>query len=414
LTIVATDFLENVFIAGSFDGLASFGGEELATSGQGDIFIAKFSNDGKHLWSQRFGDAGAQTVTGLAVDAVGDVFLAGDFTSKIDFGQGALESAGAQDVFIARFSADGELIWGKSFGDSADQHAAGIAVGADGGVVVTGAFKGILNFGGEPHMSAGKDDVFVAKLSGSGDHVWSKRFGDGNFDQGATSIAVESTGTVVVTGGFKGSMDIGDGLISQGLTDAFVAKFVGTNGDVIWSKNIGSTFGNEGGQYIAPLDSGELLLVGGFDKELEITGEALSSAGGADIFVLKLTNLGEPIWIRGFGSNLTEFPFSGALGPNGKLVLGGVYGSSINFGGDPLVSVGNEDIFLAELDQEGNHIWSRRYGGEPDTGIISSVAFGTPGVLFATGWFNGTVDLGGGPLTSKGDGAIFLAKYLLP
>jgi hypothetical protein len=76
--------------------------------------------------------------------------------------------------------------------------------------------------------------------------------------------------------------------------------------------------------------------------------------------------------------------------------------------------VGNDDLFLAEIDQDGNHIWSRHYGGEPDTGIISSVAFGAPGVLFASGLFTGTVDLGGGPLKSTGDGAIFLAKYLLP
>lgn len=412
--VVVADTFGNSFIAGGFDGAISFGNEELVSSGLSDAFLAKFSGDGEPLWSRQFGDAGEQSALGLTVDAAGDVVIAGDFTSTIDFGGGSLVSAGENDIFIAKFGADGSFLWGKRFGDAADQHVGAIAVDGDSGIVITGSFKGELDFGGAPLMSAGKDDVFVAKLSGSGDYVWSTRFGDINNDQSGTSVAVESTGAVIVTGGFTGAMDIGSGLTAEGLSDAFVAKLAGANGDVIWSKGVGSLGGNEGGQHISSFESGEILLVGGFNQSLEIVGDPISSVGSIDIFVLKLSNAGEPIWIKGFGSGIADFPFNGAIGPNGNFVLGGAYGDSIDLGGGPLVSVGNGDVFLAEFDGDGNHIWSRHYGGNADSGIISSVAFSAPGMLFATGWFEGTIDLGGAPLKSTGDGAIFLAKYLLP
>jgi hypothetical protein len=185
---------------------------------------------------------------------------------------------------------------------------------------------------------------------------------------------------------------------------------------VIWAKAWGSTdsTGNESVSRVAPLDTGELLVTGVFDTTFTVSGKKLSSMGGNDIFLMKLSDVGDPLWIKGFGSDLSDLPFGVALSPAQNLVIGGVYGKSIDFGGGPLVSLGNEDLFFAVLDQDGNHVWSRRYGGEPDTGIPTSIAFGAPGVLFATGIFNGTIDLGGGPLKSSGDGAIFLAKYLLP
>lgn len=414
LSSVAPDAMGNVVLAGAFDGSINVGGDDLATSGQQAAFIAKFAGDGQHVWSRQFGDAGTHIVKAVAVDTAGHIYVVGDFASAIDLGEGPLPSTGERDIFVAKLDADGSLIWGNHFGDAADQSAAGIAVGADEGVVITGMFEGVLDFGGNPLASAGNDDAFVVKLGPSGEHVWSARFGNSNSDQGGASVAVDMAGDVVVTGGFLGMIDIGGAIDSKGKSDAFTAKLDGSNGDVIWGKAIGSASGAEAGRYVGALSSGELLVVGGFDDSLSVVGEPLETAGGVDIFVLKLTPSGDPVWIKSFGSSLSEIPFGAAVRPNGNIVLGGVYSTLIDFGGGPLLSLGNEDIFLAQIDQDGNHIWSRRYGGKAELGLFSSVAFGAPGIAFAAGWFKGAIDLGGGPLMSTGDGAIFLAKYLLP
>lgn len=414
LSEIAPDAAGNVILAGGFDGSMSFGGDEFATAGQYDVYIAKFDSDGKHLWSRRFGDVSTQLVTAMAVDPSGNIFLVGDFEGTLDFGMGPLVSAGGTDIFVAKFDANGEVLWGKRFGDGAAQSPEGVAVGPEGGVLVTGSFEGTLDFGGSPFTSAGDKDAFVASLDASGDHIWSKRFGDGNFDQVATGLATDSSGAVFVTGGFSGTIDLAVDLMASSPNDAFLIKFDIASGDVVWGKKFGSPFGNEAGHWIGSLPTGELLLAGAFNKDLEIVGDPLSAAGGSDIFVLKLMASGDPIWIKGFGSDLNDLPFNVVMSSDGKIVLGGIYGASIDFGGGPLLSVGGEDLFLAELDKDGNHVWSRRYGGAPEANILSSVAFGAPGVLFATGSFKGTIDLGGAPLKSTGDGAIFLAKYLLP
>jgi hypothetical protein len=414
LTVVAPDASGNVLLAGGFDGSMNFGGDELPTAGKYDAFVAKFASDGKHIWSRKFGDASTQAVRAIAVDPDGNIVVVGEFEGALDLGEGSLTSAGETDIFVAKFDSSGELVWGKRFGDAAFQRPERVAVGPGGGVVVSGSFEGTLNFGGPPLVSAGNEDAFIVSFGPSGDHIWSKRFGDGNFDQVATGVVMDNAGALFVTGFFRGTIDLAGGLTTNSSNDAFIIKFDAASGDVLWGKKFGSSFGHEGGGWVGSLPTGELLLVGAFNEYLDVVGATISTAGGSDIFVLKLTASGDPLWIRGFGSNLNEAPFDVALSPDGRLALGGVFGESIDFGGGPLLSVGNDDLFLAEIDQDGNHIWSRRYGGEPDAGLISSVAFGAPGVLFASGLFTSTVDLGGGSLSSKGDGAIFLAKYLLP
>ena len=58
---------------------------------------------GKHLWSKRFGDAGTQAANAIAADASGNVIVAGRFEGTVDFGGGALTSAGLSDIFIVKF-----------------------------------------------------------------------------------------------------------------------------------------------------------------------------------------------------------------------------------------------------------------------------------------------------------------------
>lgn len=95
-----------------------------------------------------------------------------------------------------------------------------------GNVLVAGFFKGAADFGGGPLASAGGADVFLAKLAPTGEHVWSKRFGDGS-DQVVAAIASDVTGAVLVGGYFAGGIDFGGGLLlaESAMSDAFVAKF---------------------------------------------------------------------------------------------------------------------------------------------------------------------------------------------
>lgn len=233
-----------VVVTGSLAGSADFGGGVLTSAGATDLFLASYDAGGALLWAKRFGDVGAQSGSDVAVDAQGNVIVVGDVAGSIDFGGGALASAGAADVVVAKLDANGALIWAKIFGDAAAQNGRSVGVDAMGNVHVTGSFAGKIDFGGGALTSAGATDVFLAKLeSATGDLLWGKRFGDAAAQVGK-ELAVDGLGNVVVTGDVAGKTNFGGGLLtSAGGTDVFVASFDGA-GNNAWAK----LFGNAGNQ----------------------------------------------------------------------------------------------------------------------------------------------------------------------
>ena len=233
---VAVDDLDNVLVAGYFVGAVDFGGGTLTSAGGEDIFLAKFDSGGGHQWSKRFGDASTeQQAWGVAIDGSGNAIIAGYFTGAVDFGGGALPNAGPNaDIFVAKFGSDGAHVWSKSFGDTYAQSASAVAVDPSDNVLVTGGFYMTVDFGGGTLTSAGYKDAFLAKLSPGGAHIWSKRFGDADF-QDAQAVTTDVSGNAFIAGYFSGGINFGGGtLTSAGGEDIFLAKF-GLKNDAITS-----------------------------------------------------------------------------------------------------------------------------------------------------------------------------------
>jgi hypothetical protein len=99
---VVADRDGNVFIAGDFRDIVGFGGEQLQSAGEWDVFLAKLDAAGNHLASDRFGDPLDQRVTDLAVDTKGHPVMVGSYFGVIDFGYGSHESAGEEDPYVAK------------------------------------------------------------------------------------------------------------------------------------------------------------------------------------------------------------------------------------------------------------------------------------------------------------------------
>lgn len=118
------------------------------------------------------------------------------------------------------------------------------------------------------------------------------------------------------------------------------------------------------------------------------------------------------LWSWGAGSAANEGATSIAATPDGGVVVGGNFGSELSFGGDPLTSNGQFDFFITKRDgSAGEHIWSVGHGG-PGVESLVDVVTNADGGVFAAGDFNGTTDLGDGPIENKGFGSDgFVAKY---
>jgi len=216
---VAVDAAANVFVTGSFEGSIAFGGPTLTSAGNFDVYLVKLDALGNHLWSKQFGDASAQFAYGVASDAAGNVVVAGSQSGAVDYGGGTLTANGATDAFVARFDPSGNHVWSHTHGDAANQRAYAVQMDTAGDIVLTGSFGSNIDFGGGMLASAGDDDIFVAKLSAAGAHIWSRRFGDFQF-QRATTIAADLTG-VAIAGNFLGTLNFGGNSLTG---DHFIAR----------------------------------------------------------------------------------------------------------------------------------------------------------------------------------------------
>ena len=138
-----------------------------------------------------------------------------------------MNSAGWADIFVARFSAGGSYQWGQRFGGATNSDVGySIAVSNQGDIVATGSFDGSVNFGGGLLNSAGSTDIFMAKFSGSGNHLWSRRFGNSGGDTGYGVDIDVTTGNSAITGYFSTSANFGGGTLnSAGSIDTFLADF---------------------------------------------------------------------------------------------------------------------------------------------------------------------------------------------
>jgi uncharacterized protein (AIM24 family) len=386
-----------------------------------------------HQWSQRFGDANFQGVSAVATDASGNVIITAELVGLAKFdasgnplwskpigsigysidtdasGNFVVSGVGASGLgggdligncFLAKFDASGDHIWSKGFGnvDFAEwdvPHT--VVVDVAGNVIITGEFNMTIDFGGGLLTSAGEADIFVAKFDADGNHLWSKRFGDAA-PQFGHSVAADASGNLVLTGYFFGSLDFGGGPLT-GQTSLYVAK-LDAGGNHIWSKAFDAAIGHS----IAADPSGNVVVTGEFYGNVDFGGGPLTNSGNEDIFVAKFDANGSHLWSRGFGDgHVNQVGRSIAVDAADNVIVTGALTGTADFGGGPRTG----GMFVATFGAGGNHLWSKAFAAAAGR----SIATDNSGNVVVTGWFYGTVDFGGGPLTSAGIDDIFLASF---
>jgi hypothetical protein len=410
-TGVAVDGQGNVVAAGSFQSTIDFGGGPIASAGAGDVFVAKFDGSGNYVWASRFGDAMDQFAGAIAVDGTGNVLVGGAFQGTLFFNS-TLQSAGAYDAFVAKLSPSGGSTWGIAFGGPANDGVNGVAVDGAGDVFVAGAFQGSMVLAGQTLTAMGASDVFVAKLDPSGAPKWSKSFG-GTSSQRSSGITVDNAGDLIVVGQFVQSIAFCSTplMIGGGAFAGFVAK-LDANGNCKWSKGFGDGVDDVENVGVAAVDSANnVFLTGSFKGSINLGGKTLTAAGASDVFVAKIDSGGNHLWSKSYGNAAAQTGYAAATDHEGNVFVTGGFAGSIDFGGDLLPSAGQDDVFVAKLDGNGNRLWSKAYG-DPSVQDAYAIATDKAGDAVVAGVFSGAIDFGGGPLTTKTptDVDMFLAK----
>lgn len=218
---------------------------------------------------------------------------------------------------------DTTKIFSKSYGTTLSDLVTGARQCNDGGVIMCGyTISGAF----------GDNDIFIMKLNGRGDIVWSNLYGGSGNDQ-ANSIEKTSDGSFIVSGTTSSF---------SGTFDPFTIK-INQSGVIEWTKYY--RFWNEdyGNAVIQTNDGGYILT--GYTNSFNI--------GGYDIYAIKLDQSGSIMWARVYGGTTNDFGNSIRSSPEGGYIIGGY---TFSFGV-------NGDAYILKLYGDGVLRWSKTYGG---------------------------------------------------
>lgn len=243
---VTLDSGGNCYVGGSFSQASSFGTTRLTSKGSMDAFLAKYSASGGEVWVRQGGGALDDRAFGVVTDPLGDIYVTGFFINYAAFDGIIVNGFGTHDVFLAKYDSAGTPKWVSRGGGTGIDNGYSVAVAADGKAYVAGIIRGASDFGGVQVTTAGAYDVFLARYSPQGRCEWVKSFG-GSVDDEVDGLAIDPAGDCFLTGKFEGTARFGAfSLTSKGGEDAFLAKVDGAVGDVSWVKQVGGTQADAG------------------------------------------------------------------------------------------------------------------------------------------------------------------------
>jgi hypothetical protein len=352
-----------------------------------------------------FGNFQESVDSSVAVDSLGNAYTAGIFGGTIDVDPGpgivAVTSTGSSNMIVVKTNYSGELDWARSFGNSNSSFYVGpIVVDGEGNSYLTGHASGISDFDPGSGVATLPSGGFVLKLDKFGDLVWAKSIGGVG-----RNAALNSTGGVYVSGEFTGSKDFNPGagvfnLTSGGQLDIFILS-LNADGEFVRAIRLGNSWDN-----FAPSlhcdGAGNLLISGSFNSTIDfdpgIGDSSLTSAGDEDFFVLKLSSVGDFLWVKGFGSLGLDMSQQIVADSIGNMFVGGFFTGTVDFdpgpSSFPLSAAGSNlvvDAFVLKIAASGEFVWAQRFGaGGNDYG--RSIAVDTNGAVYLAGDVSGATD----------------------
>ena len=203
-------------------------------------------------------------------------------------------------------------------------------------------------------------DYWIVKVNKYGQVLWNKTFGGINDETLSAAKSTPDGGYILVgTSNSPQGFDISQNKIYLNFPDFWVVK-IDSIGNKLWDKRLGANgsyynavdvvLTNDGGYLLgASSDAG----VGGFKSQ--------PSKGGNDMWLIKIDALGNKVWDKVYGGSSTDYLTAISKTSDGYLLTGNT--SSPISGDVSQISRGNSDFWAVKIDEIGNKIWDKRYGG---------------------------------------------------
>ncbi len=391
-------------------------------------------------WAIGMGSTSNDVGQSITTDNAGNSYITGYFIGTVDFDPSAntlnltSPASGMPSAFIAKYDINGALVWAKNLSGSKWVYGESIDIDAAGNLYVTGYFGGTADF--DPSASTANlgvaggsgnsdSDIFFAKYDNNGDYLWANRIGGVEDDRGR-DIHHDGNGNIFITGGVTGTVDFdpSSGMfnLSHSLSkDIYLAKY-NDDGNFLWANAFGSPSTSfEEGLAVETDAVGNPYLsafyFGTVDFDPSANTANLGSVNGDETVIAKYDVNGNYLWANMIGKGMEERGNDIKVDASGNVYIVGNFGGTVDF--DPsannvnLTSEGNNDIFIAKYDNNGNYTWAKRLGGE-DADFGRGIDVDANGNIYISGSFEDNAIFDNTTqysVTSSGSADYFVAKY---
>lgn len=370
-------------------------------------------------------------VSETTADSAGNIYTAGYFEGTATFfdsfgNDTTVTSAGWQDCYVTKYSAEGELLWLIAWGEVFFDHAYTIQWVPSGHLYVGGSFADTLDFDPGPgvHYLYGNATIpaYIMKLDVDGNFIWANNY-SGAAPGTVVGMDIDSQENIFFCGSVETGADVDPGPAVytpsvSGQKDAWIQK-IDSAGNFIWAGVIGSNYAlHESGSAIAVDGNGDAVIIGSFyyftnldpfGSSLPVVGNAM---GNPDMYAVKVTGTGTLDWAHYWAQSGVDLARSVDFDAANNVYIAGTFSSAMDFDPGPatttLTAQGSDDGYVLQLDPGGGFGWVRQFGGASSwlgTERCYELQVGSAGNLLVAGAFLDTCDL---------DPGIGLAEVMSP
>jgi len=307
-------------------------------------------------WVKNFGGSGNESAQSIVKTTDGGFAVVG-YTGSID-GDVATKSQEENDYWLLKFDGNGNLQWNKTYGGSMDDIGQSLAQTSDGGFVLTGY---AMSSDGDASNNEGFHDNWIIKLDAQGIMEWESSYGFSGHDHSYDIIEASQggyffTGFLDITSArLDGNTEKGNSLTSHGVGEFWGTK-IDEEGSIQWRGYFGGT-NNDRAHGVVQTDDGGFVMAGFTESD---DYDISSTNGSYDFWVIKVDSFGNLLWEQSFGGEGIEVSYDIAkTADNGFVVVGNTFSSN----GDVFLNHGQSDVWMIKLDEDGEMIWEKTYGG---------------------------------------------------
>ena len=362
---MTTSVSGEIYIGGIILGQVVFGSTSnspMITSPNLDGFIAKIDPSGQWMWATSFdtatnNDTNSSSVTGLDIDpTTGDLIVSGTHKGPTDFG-GTVKSSGDREFFVVELDPlSGSVNWVSTAGGIGDDNSGGVVVDSSGNIWQTGTTSGTFSGNGKTHQALSQADTVLVKWNSQGvvQSVagFASASGEINLPE---DITITSNDEIIIGGVFLGSMDAGNQntLTDKGNGDAYVVK-VSNNGQTDWAVSAGSSSSTERAYAVAAKSNGDIMVGGLIVGSADFGIHYITSNGGLDLYMAQLDGNGDWDWVENLGSSSDDLFADITLNSTDIPTAFGSFQATINKGTQSVTSSAGLDLVIWSLDPINN------------------------------------------------------------